>query len=145
MQDFQSDSEINDNLDQQDNFNNDSLQPDEKACHQSQFALFRRNCRDDEIAISKYINITIYFETNLMCSFSDRSSKKMILKVNQQDKRKLDRLEGMIQSTQNSKKDRRLFQNRKSALKCRLKRQTQLGEFKEKLGVVYNELQATKN
>jgi hypothetical protein len=58
----------------------------------------------------------------------------MILKVNQVDKSKLDRLENMIQSATSSKKDRRLFQNRKSALKCRLKRQTQLSENQDSLG-----------
>ena len=53
--------------------------------------------------------------------------------------RKLNRIEKKIQQPNLSKKERRLLQNRKSALKCRLKKQDQLANLKGKVDVLVEE------
>ena len=53
--------------------------------------------------------------------------------------RKLSSIEKRIATANLSKKERRLLQNRKSALKCRLKKQDQLSGFKGKLGKLSDE------
>mmetsp|Transcript_5466 Transcript_5466/g.8507 ORF Transcript_5466/g.8507 Transcript_5466/m.8507 type:complete len:136 (+) Transcript_5466:348-755(+) len=53
-------------------------------------------------------------------------------------KQKLSQIERKIQSSSLSKRERRLLQNRKSALKCRLKKQGQLDKFRGRVDKLHS-------
>ena len=58
--------------------------------------------------------------------------------------RKLSKIEKKIQNANLSKRERRLLQNRKSALKCRLKKQDQLYRLKNQVERLSNENRSLK-
>ena len=80
---------------------------------------------------------------NLKFHFIDSSSENdsldEYLAGNSEEKEKVNQLNVLIKNSKHSLQDRRIYQNRKSALRCRLKKQRVIANDQESLYVTKDE------